>query len=159
MMDDRVASYVRFNYGSMVETLHGRTDCRDYLRAEITRHDSIYGVLFMRGDGSLFSVLPEGNFFFDRPGENPLPEAAQAQILGAPLGQTAWVGPLSAQTRFCFPAFSSSSRMTSVRVISVSLSMPFAALTRIVSGSRNGTRSRTVFRIYTDGTTARMKSA
>lgn len=33
MMDNRVASYVRYNYGSMVEMLHARKDCRDYLRS------------------------------------------------------------------------------------------------------------------------------
>lgn len=88
MMDDRVASYVRYDYGSTVETLHGRKDCLDYLRSEITRHENICGLLFMRKDGSLFGVLPEGNFSYDRPEQNPLPEETKAQILRAPLGET-----------------------------------------------------------------------
>ena len=102
MMDDRVASYIRYAYGSMVEMLHGRKDCLDYLRSAVTRQDSLYGMLFMREDGSLFGVLPEGNFAYDQPEQNPLPEATKAQILGAPLGQTVWTGPLSASVIYGF---------------------------------------------------------
>ena len=87
-MDDRVASYVRYEYGSMAAMLCGRMDLRDCLRSEISRHDSIFGLLFMRKDGSLFGVLPEGNIFYDRPEENPLPKDMKTQILSAPLGRT-----------------------------------------------------------------------
>ena len=102
MMDDRVASYVRSDYGSMSELLRGRMDCRDYLRSEITRYGSIYGVLFLRTDGSMFGALPYGNVFFDKPEENPLAEDMKAQILGTPLGQTVWVGPLNASAIYGF---------------------------------------------------------
>ena len=96
MMDERVAAYARYNYGTMAGMLHDRKSCRDYLRSELDRQDSIYGLLIMRRDGSLFGALPDGNFFYDKPEENPLPEEMTAQILGAPLGQTVWTGPLSA---------------------------------------------------------------
>ena len=56
----------------------------------------------MRKDGSLFGTLPEGNFFLDDPEQNPLPEDMKAQILNAPLGQTVWVGPLSASVLYGF---------------------------------------------------------
>lgn len=102
MMDDRVASYVRYDYGAMVDMLHGRKDCRDYLRSELTRYDNIYGVFFMRMDGSLFGVLPNGNFFYDKPDENPLPEETRTQILSAPLGKTVWTGPISASVIYGF---------------------------------------------------------
>ena len=65
MADERVASYVRLQYASHAELAHGRLDCRDYLRGEIARHNGIFGLLFMRMDGSLFGTLPEGNFFLD----------------------------------------------------------------------------------------------
>ena len=95
MSDDRVISYARLQYSSMAELIHGRNSCRDYLRSEITRNDGIYGLLFMRKDGSLFGTLPDGNFFLDNPEENPLPEEMQSQVLNTPLGQTVWIGPIS----------------------------------------------------------------
>ena len=102
MMDDRVASYVRYDYSSMAKMLRGRMNLRDCLRSAISRHDSIYGLLFMRKDGSLFGVLPEGNIFYDKPEENPLPKDMKTQILSMPLGQTVWVGPLSASVIYGF---------------------------------------------------------
>ena len=65
MGDDRVASYVRHQYSSLEKLIHARIDCRDYLRSVIARHDGIFGLLFMRKDGSMFGVLPEGNLFLD----------------------------------------------------------------------------------------------
>ena len=102
MRDDRVAFYVKYDYGSMAEMLRGRMDCLDCLRPEITRSDSIYGMLFMRKDGSLFGALPSGNIFYDRPEENPLPKEMKTLILRAPLGQTVWTGPLSASVIYGF---------------------------------------------------------
>ena len=67
---------------------HGRLDCRDYLRGRIARYKGIFGLLFMRPDGSLFGALPEGNFFLDDAKENLLPKDMKALILNAPLGQT-----------------------------------------------------------------------
>ena len=95
MSDDRVAGYARLRYGSMEELIHARIDCRDYLRSEITRSDGIFGLFIMRQDGSLFGALPEGNYFLDDPGDNPLPEEIKTQILSIPLGQTIWCGPVS----------------------------------------------------------------
>ena len=100
--DERVASYARLQYASNAALVHARIDCRDYLRAEIVRHDGIFGLLFMRKDGSLFGVLPGGNFFLDDPEDNPLPGDMKAQILNAPLGQTVWAGPLSGETIYGF---------------------------------------------------------
>ena len=102
MADDRVVSYVRLQYASRADLAHGRLDCRDYLRGEIARHNGIFGLLFMRPDGSMFGALPEGNFFLDDPKENPLPEDMKAQILNAPLGQTVWVGPLARSAIYGF---------------------------------------------------------
>ena len=68
MADDRVAAYARLQYASKAELVHGRIDCRDFLRGEIARHDGIFGLLFMRQDGSLFGVLPEGCFFPEEAG-------------------------------------------------------------------------------------------
>ena len=100
--DERVASYARLQFASDAALVHGRIDCRDYLRAEVIRHDGIFGLLFMRSDGSLFGVLPGANFFLDDPKDNPLPEAVKAQILGAPLGQTVWAGPISGESIYGF---------------------------------------------------------
>ncbi|MBR2853822.1 MAG: hypothetical protein IKE81_05835, partial [Clostridia bacterium] len=95
MTDDRVEAYARLQYASAAELVHARIDCRDYLFSEIASRDKIFGLLFMRKDGSLFGSLPEGNFFFDDPKDNPLSEDVQKQILNAPLGRTVWVGPVS----------------------------------------------------------------
>ena len=102
MADNRVTSYARLRYSSVSELIHARISCRDYLRGEITRDDGIFGLLFMRKDGSLFGTLPEGNFFLDDPEDNPLPEAIKTQILNVPLGQTVWAGPLSATVIYGF---------------------------------------------------------
>ena len=94
--DERVTSYLRLHYASVKNLVHARIKCRDYLASEIDRHEAIFGLLFMRENGSLFGVLPEWNFFQDDAEANPLPEEIKAQIMNAPLGQTVWVGPLSA---------------------------------------------------------------
>ena len=102
MKDDRVASYARLRYGSLPDLIRARISCRGYLQAELSRHDAIFGLLFMRKDGSLFGTLPEGTFFRDDPDEAPLPKAMTARILKAPLGETVWVGPLPASAIYGF---------------------------------------------------------
>ena len=102
MADDRIVSYARLHYASQAELVHARFDCRDYLQGEIKRHDGIFGLLLMRKDGSLFGVLPEGNFFLDNPEKNPLPADMKTKILNAPLGQTVWVGPLAGSAIYGF---------------------------------------------------------
>ncbi|MDO4867496.1 MAG: hypothetical protein Q4C10_13230 [Clostridia bacterium] len=93
--DSRVASYARLQYASDAQLVRARLSCRDYLQGEIDRHDGITGLLFMRKDGSLFGVLPEGSFFLDEPEKNPLSEDVMARILDVSFGQTVWVGPLA----------------------------------------------------------------
>ena len=102
MLVEQVTSYVRLQYDSAAELIHARIACRDYLQAEISSRDGIFGLLFMRKDGSLFGALPEGNIFLDRPEENPLPEDMKSKILNVPLGQTVWVGPVSGATLYGF---------------------------------------------------------
>ena len=102
MAEDRVASYARLRYPTKATLIHARIRCRDYLSSEIARHDGIYGLLFMRTDGSLFGVLPDGSFFRDSPEENLLPAEMKEQILSVPLGQTVWIGPLSASVFYGF---------------------------------------------------------
>ena len=95
MGDSRVISYAKLQYPSAAQLVHARISCRDYLRTELSRQAGIFGLLFMRQDGSLFGALPEGSFFLDDPLQNPLPEEMRSQILNVPLGQTVWVGPTS----------------------------------------------------------------
>ena len=102
MADDRVASYAGLQYTSVVDLIHARIACRDYLRGEISRHDGIFGLLFMREDGSMFGALPEGNFFLDDPEDNPFPEVMRTQILDISLGQTVWTGPVSGAVLYGF---------------------------------------------------------
>ena len=100
--DRRVSDYARLQYTSPVDLIHARISCRDYLRTEIARHEGIFGLLFMRQNGSLFGALPEGNFFLDDPKDNPLPEDIKKQILNAPRGKTIWVGPVSGASLYGF---------------------------------------------------------
>jgi len=102
MADERVASYARLRYSTQATLIHARIRCRDYLAAEIARHEGIYGLLFMRTDGSLFGVLPDGSFFRDTPEENPLPAEIRDRILNTPLGQTVWAGPVAADVIYGF---------------------------------------------------------
>ena len=102
MADDRVAEYARLQYGSNAALIHARMDCRDYLRTEINRHSAIYGLLFMRPDGSLFGALPYGNVFKDDRSDVSLPDAVIDQILNVPSGQTVWIGPLSGSEIYGF---------------------------------------------------------
>ena len=102
MTDDRVAGYARLQYDSEGDLIHARINCRDYLRSEVAQHEGIYGVLFMRQDGSLFGTLPEGNFFLDDPKDNPLPEPIKAQIMDVPRGQTVWADPVPGSVLYGF---------------------------------------------------------
>ena len=102
MADDRIASYAGMEYESEAERIHARIKCRDYLRRQISGHEGIFGLLFMRQDGSIFGTLPEGNFFLDNPAENPLPEEIRNRILNIPLGEIAWNGPVSGSQIYGF---------------------------------------------------------
>ena len=102
MVDERVAGYARMQYASMKELYHARINCRDYMRSEIAHSEGVFGVLIMRQDASMFGTLPEGNFFWDDPEENPLPEDIKTQILNAPHGQTVWTGPVSGAVLYGF---------------------------------------------------------
>ena len=102
LSDSRVSDYARLQYTSEVNLIHARISCRDYLRTEIARHEGIYGLLFMRKDGSIFGALPEGNFFLDDPEGNPLSEDMKAQILNAPRGQMIWAGPVPGAALYGF---------------------------------------------------------
>ena len=102
LSDERVLSCLKPQDSSAAEKIHAQIRCRDYLRGEITRDDGIFGLLFMRKDGSLFGTLPEGNIFSDDPKANPLPEEMTTQILDAPHGQTIWLGPVSGEELYGF---------------------------------------------------------
>jgi hypothetical protein len=102
MADERIRSYVTLQYDTPADLIHARIDCKEYLQAEITRSEGIFGLLFMRQDGSLFGALPEGKFFLDDPGDNPLPRDIREQIMDAPRGQTVWAGPISGAVLYGF---------------------------------------------------------
>ena len=102
LTNEQVTAYAELKFGSVTELIRARLRCRDYLRGEISRRSGIFGLLFMRGDGSLFGALPEGNFFLDDPEDNPLPRDIRTQILNVPVGQTVWAGPVSGETFYGF---------------------------------------------------------
>jgi len=102
MTDERVAAYANLRFASEAERIRARIACRNYLRAETARHDGIYGLLFMREDGSLFGTLPERNYFYDDPEENPLPEAVRTRVRELGPGQTAWIGPVNGKDLYGF---------------------------------------------------------
>lgn len=102
LADDRVSACARNRYDSQAERIRARIRCRDYLRGEISRHDGIFGLLFMRKDGSLFGTLPDANLFLDNPEENPLPADTVNRILETPLGRTVWIGPVTGETLYGF---------------------------------------------------------
>ena len=95
ILRDSVAAYARHSFQTDAELVRARMNCRDVLREEINRQSAVYGLLFMRTDGSLFGALPVSNVFKDDPAQSLLPEAAVRQVLSVPSGQTAWIGPLS----------------------------------------------------------------
>ena len=102
LSDDRIVSYARFQYDSAAEQVRARIECLDYLRGEIARNGGIFGLLFMRKDGSLFGTLPDANLFLDKPEENPLPEETVSRILSTPLGRTIWAGPITGESLYGF---------------------------------------------------------
>ncbi len=102
MSEEAVFSYAGHRYSGAAELIHARIRCQDYLRRAVALQDGIYGLLFMKPDGSLFGTLPEGNFFLDDPQLNPLSEEMRSQILDAPLGQTIWSGPVSGVSIYGF---------------------------------------------------------
>lgn len=102
MIDDRITAYVRHQFPTDADLIHARMACRDYLRTEINRHSAIYGLLFMRPDGSLFGVLPYANVFKDARDEVALSDQIIDQVLDVPLGQTAWIGPVSGAELYGF---------------------------------------------------------
>lgn len=64
MAEESIVSYAGLRYSTAAELVHARISCRDCLQKFISGKDGIYGLLFMRPDGSLFGSLPDGNFFW-----------------------------------------------------------------------------------------------
>ena len=100
--DQRVISCIRLDFDSTAEMFNRKAECIDYLREKITHADWANGLYIMREDGSLFGVLPDGNYFYDDPADNPLPDGMERRILDVPLGQTVWVGPVSGADMYGF---------------------------------------------------------
>ena len=94
-VDSRVTGYVRHQFETDAKLIRARMECRDYLRSEINRHSAIYGLMFMRPDGSMFGALPNSNLFKDSPDALTLPEHWIDRITSLPSGQTVWIGPLT----------------------------------------------------------------
>ena len=100
--DQRVISCIRLQFASDAEMYNTKAACVDYLREKIAHADWANGLFIMRKDGSIFGTLPDGNYFHDRPGDNPLPEKTIKRILDVPLGQTVWAGPVSGAAMYGF---------------------------------------------------------
>ena len=64
LSDDRVISYASHQYATAAQMVHARIDCRDYLRGELSRQEGIFGLLFMRQDGSLSGPFPKAPSFW-----------------------------------------------------------------------------------------------
>ena len=96
MQDSRVVSYARLSYSTAAQKIRARVRCRDYLQETLSGNDGIFGLLFMRPDGSFFGSLPKANLFLDDADPGYLPEEITAAVLAASSGQTVWAGPVSA---------------------------------------------------------------
>ncbi len=93
--DSTVMSYLRQDYRTTKGKILGRIACANYLRGEINNQRDLYGLLFLRENGSMFGVLPYRNVFFDGPQQNLFSEEQVACMLNLPRGKTVWLGPLS----------------------------------------------------------------
>ena len=100
--DQRVISCIRLQFDSAAEMFNTKAACVDYLREKITHADWANGLFIMRNDGSIFGTLPDGNYFYDDPKDNPLPEEMKKRILDVQLGQTVWVGLVSGADMYGF---------------------------------------------------------
>ena len=93
--DNTVVSYLRQDYRTTKGRMLSRIACVNYLRGEINNQRDIYGLLFLREDGSMFGVLPYRNVFFDCPTQDIFSEEQVNQIQHLDRGKTVWLGPLS----------------------------------------------------------------
>lgn len=95
LLDERVSSYARLRYKSDSDLIHARIDCREYLRSRIENDSGLYGVLFMRPDGSLFGALPYMNCFWDQAAMALISADVTSQIAKIPDNGITWLGPFS----------------------------------------------------------------
>lgn len=100
--DQQVISCIRSGFSSPAEMIHAKVDCLNYIREKTTHADWANGLFIMRPDGSMFGVLPDGNYFLDDPDDNPLPAEMKERILRIPLGQTLWAGSVSGEEIYGF---------------------------------------------------------
>ena len=95
LLDERVSSYARLQYKSDLDLVHARIGCRDYLRSQIESDSGLYGVLFLRPDGSLFGALPYMNCFWDQADMVQISAEVTSQISKIPDSGVSWIGPFS----------------------------------------------------------------
>ena len=70
MLDEEIIHYATQSFRTDVEKIRVRQNCVDIFNTTISQQPYLYGLLFMRPDGSMFGVLPHRNYFVDDTDDN-----------------------------------------------------------------------------------------
>ena len=94
MLSTDITHYAARAYRTEVEKIRARQACMDIFSATISQQPYLYGMLFMRPDGSMFGVLPYRNVFVDEAADNVFLDTETMNRIFANRGKLEWIsGP------------------------------------------------------------------
>ncbi|MBQ7184055.1 MAG: histidine kinase [Clostridia bacterium] len=113
MLGTDIIHYAMRSYRTDVEMVRARQACVDSFSATISQQPYLYGLMFMRPDGSFFGVLPYRNYFVDDPADNVF---FDRETLGSILeneGKLTWMNGLDAAALYGFSSGQIQARLPS----------------------------------------------
>lgn len=102
MLDEEIIHYATQSFRTGVEKIRVRQNCVDIFNTTISQQPYLYGLLFMRPDGSMFGVLPHRNYFVDNTDDNVFFDQEIIERIFANRGKQEWISGLSAEQFYGF---------------------------------------------------------
>lgn len=97
MQSELVQQYAKGEYAKSVDRILDRQALVNNIDTLLTQNPDVYGLFFVREDGTTFGLLPYRTYFFENDSLTMLSEEVLGQIRSIRRGRTAWVGPVSGQ--------------------------------------------------------------
>ena len=97
---DTVQRYAADGFASDAERVAARRALLEDTGMMLAQNPDVYGLLFMRGDGTVFGSLPYRNYFLEDEPPEFVSDEFFARVRSLQRGQTEWIGPVSGQTLY-----------------------------------------------------------
>lgn len=102
MLNEEIIHYATQSFRTNVEKIRVRQNCVDIFNTTISQQPYLYGLLFMRPDGSMFGVLPYRYYFADDINDNVFFDQKIIDRIFENNGKQEWISGLNADQFYGF---------------------------------------------------------